>query len=377
MTKTRISIKDYFYHKIGVRSHLADNKDVCNMIRFLFNVVLPILKLISIIYGFIVTLRNFLYDVGIFKIRNLDCMVISVGNITVGGTGKTPAVISLAGFLMEKKKKVAILLRGYKGIEKESTIINFPDRLNNNSDEISDEAVMIAKELPEALVITGKDRFKSGLIAHETVHPDVIILDDGYQHRKIKRDIDILILDYKKPFGNGKMLPAGTMREKLKNIKRADAIIFSRVKDDFRFENIPDPLKNLLTLFRKYSAADHKPVSIFKYPDNTEVPDDELKGKKFITFSGIGKPESFVDSLKRLKLEVIDSIVFDDHHKYIDKSYGEISSRVNKLNSNNLMTTEKDIVKIDSDKLGGCNLYFLRISFEFKDGFPGWKGLLT
>jgi tetraacyldisaccharide 4'-kinase len=376
MANTLMTIKEYLFEKIGICNIIENNDPISFNKKILCHLVLSLLKPVSIIYGLIISIRNFIFDTGIFKIHKLDCMVISIGNITVGGTGKTPAVISLGQYFIENGKKVAILLRGYKGKENESRFINDPSN-NAGFKDLSDEALMIANEIPKACIITGKDRIKSGLIAIDKFSPNVIILDDAFQHRRIHRDYDILIMDYAKPLGNGKLLPAGTLRESASNIKRGNAIIFSRVLDDFSIESLPSIIKRELTTSKKYSAANHILKDIIKLPDCQSINVEDLSNKKFLAFSGIAKPDSFSEILKRTRIHFDEHIIFDDHHQYVDSSYDRIIKRAKELKIDALITTEKDIVKIQIEHFKGFSLYYLKIGFEFKSGLPCWKELLT
>ena len=180
-------------------------------------------------YAASVQLRNILYTYGIFKARRLPCRVISVGNIVVGGTGKTPAVIAIAKHLQREGMRVAILLRGYKRrVREKVTIVSDGEKVCTSPIESGDEAYMMAKHLRNVPIIVGKCRYSAGQVALERFKVDVLLLDDGFQHRQLERDVDILTIPTTHPFGSPeKLLPAGTLREPLTALRRADLILLT------------------------------------------------------------------------------------------------------------------------------------------------------
>lgn len=291
---------------------------------------------LSFIYYVVIFLRNFLYD--FFPIsKSLNTFVISIGNINVGGTGKTPFLLYLIDLLQDKYKNIVILTRGYGG--------QFSGEVYD-IDGFSDEARLIKRRFPHVTVIAGKKRYKNYLkYLKSKKQPDIVILDDGFQHRKIKRDIDIVMFDGKLLFGNGQIFPQGPLREPLESLKRADVLILK----DGQAENIPR-LKDLIL---------DKPILNF-YLDEFEIINmnrekiniDKLKNKKIVSFCGIGNPESFRHIVTNLGLQVVDFIIFNDHVKYSEKELEKIL----KHNADYYITTEKDFVKLDkiwenSDKL--------------------------
>ncbi len=201
---------------------------------------------ISYGYGMVVRFRLWLYNKEILKQKNLSCFVISVGNIVVGGAGKTPMAIYLAQVLKKMEKQVVVVSRGYKGKYKDpAVIVTDGDQIFISAKDSGDEPYMMAKRRLFPVVI-GKDRFKAGMKAMDAFHPDVIVLDDGFQHLKLKRDLDFLLLDYSSPFGNKRFLPAGRLRESPEtSAQRTDAIIFTRCRDiDENTESIEQVLQH-------------------------------------------------------------------------------------------------------------------------------------
>jgi len=374
----RTSLKEYILERIGVFYIPEERKGKSPFLKSVGDIIFLLLRILSFFYGFIIRVRNFCYDMHLVRSAKLDCKVISIGNITVGGTGKTPAVVSLARYLIGEGKRVCILLRGYKGKGKgKSVIITGSTKGETSARDTGDEALVITSSVPEAVVIAGGDRVYTGRIALEKYAPDVIILDDAFQHRRLERDVDVLIVDYEKPFGNGRMLPAGVLREPPRNIKRADIVIFTRVEEDVSPERFSPPIKGLSAGSKKYSLASHVPKDIIKYPENEIMSLEEVDRTDFLAFSGIARPDSFEKLMKDLNIPVIDHLIFEDHHVYKKGCYNKIKNRARELGLKALITTQKDLVKIELDELEGLLLHCLRIDFEFKSGFAGWKELLS
>ncbi|MBI5892133.1 MAG: tetraacyldisaccharide 4'-kinase [Deltaproteobacteria bacterium] len=324
---------------------------------FLSKVFLFPLYIISLIYGLIIRIRFFFYSAGIFKTRQLPCIVVSIGNITVGGSGKTPMAIYLAGELAKKGKKVVVLSRGYKSKNKDIDIVSDGKNILLNPDEAGDEPFLIAKKTKNIPVVIGMDRYKAGLFAIEKFHPDIIILDDGFQHIRLKRDKDIVLIDSIRGFGNGCLLPRGILREPIDSFKRADNIFVSNDKNE-----------EIIHKIRAAGAA--APVKSFKYKpsgfvnlaDDTMIEPDKLKNKNILAFAGIANPISFFKTLEGLGIIIKGKMVFPDHHKYNIKDIEKIKTRANSIDC--FITTEKDGVKIKDLLSENIVIYALLIDVE-------------
>jgi len=318
------------------------------------------LFVLSALYKFASAVSNFLYRKKIRKIKKLPVFVISVGNITAGGTGKTPLVIYLAELIQKLGYKPAIIIRGYKGgYEKKGGIVSDGKKICANTEDAGYEPFMIAKKLKNVPVIVGKNRYKSGIIAINKFGTDIIILDDGFQHQKLFRNINLLLLDYKKPFGNKKLLPSGTLREPVSAVKRADVIILTRA-ENFGSENI----KKLTT------APVFKSVHIpFIIKNNKKILKDKrlLKNKKAVIFSGIARNKEFYNTVNKLGCFIKSFIRFEDHHKYIKEDFEKINMAAKNLNTDIIITTEKDYVKIPSDIKFFCEIIIIGINIKFAD----------
>ncbi|WP_300358835.1 tetraacyldisaccharide 4'-kinase [Fusobacterium sp.] len=323
------------------------------------------MKILAYIYYFVTSFRNWLFDKGILKIKKLDdVFVICIGNITVGGTGKTPAVQYFAKRLSQEGRKVAVVSRGYRGKRKvEPLIVSDGKNILVSSKESGDEPYSHALNL-KVPVIVGKDRYKACKLAKEVFDVDTIILDDGFQHRKLFRNMDIVLVDATNPFGWEALLPKGTLRESFHPAaKRASEFIIT--KSDLVPEREVEKLKRFLK--GKYK----KPVSVAKHGisslcdiEGNAKPLFWVKGKRVLLFSGLANPLNFEKTVISLDPSYIERIDFLDHHSFKEKDIELIKKRAEDMKANYIITTEKDIVKLPKN-IHMENLYILKIEFEF------------
>ncbi len=322
-----------------------------------------ILHAVSFIYRLIISLRNRLYDHKIFQEIKLPCPVISVGNITVGGTGKTPCVIWLARMLQEQGFKPAVLSRGYGGKSSEPVnIISNGKDIIASSVEAGDEPFLIARSLRNIPVITGPKRILTGRAAIDRFGANVLICDDAFQHRQIHRHINLVLLDSEKPFGNGYLLPRGELREPISGLGRADAFILTRASEvqvtNLIINKIPG-LQNI-PVFR----SSHRPVDIVSGDYNRQLPLAELKGKKVCAFAGIARPESFKKAIEAAEGQIVSFVSFPDHHRYDKEELESIYNRFVKTKADFLITTEKDGMRLQEFPDLVKNIFMLRIELE-------------
>ncbi len=266
--------------------------------------------------------------------------VISVGNISMGGTGKTPFTLMLSKYFLKAGRKVCILSRGYKGkIGLDTNIICDGKNILLKPPLAADEPFMLANHLKNAIIITGKDRTKSYKFAKMKFSPDIFILDDGFQHRKMHRDIDILLLDYKKPISTGFPFPFGYLREFPSAIRRADIVVFTRAED----EKIPDEVEKYI-LNKPYFFSQIFTTGLFNN-ENVCVT-EKVKNSKFIAFSGIAKNNSFLNTLRQQGLNIVKTTFFNDHHSYTERDEEKLLKLIQKNEADFFVTTEKDFVKL-------------------------------
>jgi len=317
-------------------------------------------------YSIAVRERNFLYSNGWLKSHRADAVVISIGNITVGGTGKTPLVVWLCKQIISDSKfqisnsQCAILTRGYKAAQDS----------RGKTQDYRDEPAILAESCPGVNVIVNPDRVAGAAEAINKFGAKVLIMDDGFQHRRLVRDLDIITIDGTQPFGYGRMLPAGLLREPIASLKRADAAVITRC-DQITETELSQIEKKLEAINPNMIIARsiHSPAYV-KYPElhvtfrkvgiqkNSETMDscfrrndsiEHLKGKKIFAFCGIGNPDSFLNTIKSLSCDLVGEKVYNDHHHYTDGCLADICEQAECLKADLILTTQKDWTKIISD----------------------------
>ena len=315
------------------------------------------LRGLSYIYGFGLRTNLWMYKAGILTARKLDCCVISVGNITVGGTGKTPTAQRVAMTIKNMGYRVVILNRGYHSHwDKPIGVVSDGEKIYMTSYEAGDEAYLMAKMMPGIPVIIGRKRDVTGSYAVEKLHAEVIIMDDGFQHWKLKRDMDIVLVDTQNLFGNGVMLPGGVMREPLSHLNRADILLFTRSDRSSQLTRT-----SLAESIRRYNTKAPIVESIHHAKEFVEIADwhkgiqdksislEELKGRRVVVFSAIGNPLSFEQSVSGCGLDIVEAMRYPDHHDYDMPEMQYIGERVSELKADALITTGKDAVKIPTE----------------------------
>ncbi|MBI1925304.1 tetraacyldisaccharide 4'-kinase [Candidatus Poribacteria bacterium] len=307
---------------------------------------------LSWIYGSLVIARGWLYERRILKPKRLPCAVISVGNITVGGTGKTPTVIWIAKYMRDAGFRVAILLRGYRRQKRSSPIAVVSDgkEILLSTAESGDEAQMIAKVTPGVPVLVGKDRYGAGLEAIRRWGVQVVILDDGFQYRQLARELDIVTVDGTQAFGTGRLLPAGTLREPISALRRADAILLTRM-DVVKARGDKAPTTVRATI-EKYVKAEqigescHQPTTLYRLGTGEKIGLSLLKGQRALAVCGIGNPGAFADTLRRYEPQHVELLAFPDHHRYTPSDLIVIRDRARLAGANMIVITQKDEQKL-------------------------------
>ncbi len=315
---------------------------------------------------------------GLKNRKRLPHRVISIGNLTVGGTGKTPAVIAVASEARRRGFFPCILTRGYKGRAKGPCIISRGNGPLLDADEAGDEALLMAEKVRGVPVIKGSDRYEAGLFAIRELRSSVaafpsrflFILDDGYQHWKLCRDVDVLLIDSTNPFGNNRLLPMGPLREPLSEMRRAGIIVLTRRRKETASDLM---LENLENEIRRYNpdapifSSGHAPAGLGTVSGGA-LPPDALAGKRVFAFCGIGNPAAFRNTLAAIGADVRGFTVFRDHHVYSLREMDRIMESAKTCEADWIVTTEKDIMKLRNFDVSG-NLVSLRIEFEVDKGF--------
>ena len=330
----------------------------------LFDLLRGLLALLSVPYLGVVTARNAYYRLIKSSVRRLGRPVISIGNITTGGTGKTPVAAHVANMLLQRGRKVALILRGYKGRP-----IQFDDEQRDWAAERwrkeSDEALVLKRLCPKSRVLVNPDRIAAARDAL-AAGADAFVLDDAFQHRRIARDLDIVLIDATAPFGYGYLLPRGLLREPTRSLQRADVVVLTRCNQ------IDDTARSLL-LRRIDRLSGGKPLiqaahRIVGFTDlkGAPVEVDEPSDMQAILFAGIGNFDSFRSCAEELGVHVLAAYEYPDHHDYTAEETGGLSNVADTLEANVLLTTEKDAVKLVG-RWGeeACRLLVLRLAIEF------------
>lgn len=314
------------------------------------SLLLPLLEFFSFFYSKITAFRNYLYDIGLLKEIKVNAFVISVGNLTTGGVGKTPLVAELAKFYLAQDKNVAIISRGYGGklSAKKVNVISNGQEIFYTAKEAGDEPYWFAENLKGINVLTCANRVKAANYAIQNLGVNVIILDDAFQHRKIQRDLNLVLIDSEKLLGNQKHLPAGPLRENISGLKRADKLVIMNKSAKKTDKNV------LSSIFEKYDEENTFICNVVPgYTYNIKTNEVLPLKTDVIAVSAIGQPEQFY-SFVRQKFNLTMEVTFNDHHQY----------KINDINKykGNIVTTEKDAVKLKSFNLN--NIYAMKLKLD-------------
>ena len=315
-----------------------------------------VLLAISFLYRGIVRLRLYLFSTHFMRKHQVGCPVISIGNLTVGGTGKTPVVEKLAKDLTERGRRVAILSRGYKSVRRRYygnqptpvRVVSEGGAILLDSKTAGDEPFMLAKNLRGVAVVVEKNRVACGLHAVNALGSDLLILDDGLQYLKLHRRFDLVLIDREAPFGNEHLLPRGTLREPPEHLRRGTHILECR----------------------------HHPVELQNFATGEILPLEKLKGLRAGSLSAIASPESFEQGLRRLGVQLELTQSFADHHRYSKRELDRFLKRCERRGVSCVLTTEKDAVRMPRLIQQSLPIYYLRIEIEIVRGIEHWNRML-
>ncbi len=347
---------------------------------------------ISKIYEAAVQFRLFLWKNRIFRDHTLGCQVVSIGNLTVGGTGKTPVVEVFARALQQAGRRVAILSRGYKSTprplwQRILTKITFQDdqippkivsdghSLLLDSAQAGDEPYMLASNLKDVVVLVDKNRVKAGRYAISKFGCDTLLLDDGFQYLALKSRLDICLVDRHNPFGNHYLLPRGTLREPIANLKRAHYIFITKCNDR--------GARKLRRYIRDYNAraeiieCTHQPLYLQDVFSGERQELSYLRGRNVAAISGIAMPESFENGLRDLGANVIYAKRYADHHRYTQQEILNMINRSLKRGATAILTTEKDAVRFPKIDRRDIPLYYLRVEIRIIAGAKDFQDAVT
>ncbi|MDQ6765291.1 MAG: tetraacyldisaccharide 4'-kinase, partial [Verrucomicrobiota bacterium] len=346
-----------------------------------------VLHALSFVYERAVQFRLFLYRHRILRERTLGCLVISIGNLTVGGTGKTPIVEKFARALRTGGRRVAILSRGYKSVPQPMAKKRFgsfrktvppPPRIVSDGKSLlldsltaGDEPYMLANNLKDVIVLVDKDRVKSGLFAIKELQADTLLLDDGLQYLHLKHRLDIVLIDRQAPFGNEYLLPRGTLREPPRNLRRASYIFITKCTGESN--------EGLIARIQRYNRTAeiiecaHKPLHLQNVFTGEQLPLENLRDAYIGSLCGIAAPESFEEGLRKLGARLEISKHYTDHHRYTEAELQSFINRSVRRDLAMIVTTEKDAVRFPRLMKPEVPIYFLRVEIEILSGHESWE----
>ena len=349
----------------------------------LATLVRSLLYLLSKVFQVLVKIRLFLYQARILRDTTLGIQVIAIGNLTVGGTGKTPVVEKFARELQKQGRTVAILSRGYRSrpqplaqwflnrilLRADSTpprVVSDGKSLLLDSDTAGDEPYMLASNLQDVVVLVDKDRVKSGRYAIENFGCDTLLLDDGFQYWKLAgRRQDVVLIDCQQPFGNEKLMPRGTLREPHSHLARASTIFIT--KSDGNTGELRERIAKLNSTAAVIECV-HHPLYFEDVFSGERQGLDFLKGKKVASLSGIAQPESFEQSLVKVGGELVYSKRFADHHRFTQQEILNAINRAKKRQAEIIITTQKDAVRFPKIDRRDLPIFFMRVEIKIVAG---------
>ena len=326
-----------------------------------------ILKGLSVIYASVVRVWLLAYRIGIKKSRSVQSAVLSIGNITTGGTGKTPMVGWILDYCHSEGIKAGVLTRGY-GVKRKATILilNSVSANQGNSEIFGDEPWMIFHNHPQSSIYISSDRFKAAELASNEV--DLLVMDDGMQHLRLQRDLNIVLIDASTSLGNHQLFPLGPLREPLLSLKRADVVIYTKT-------NLAQPasLKELLQPYLADGVAqfesEFKPVGLVPFDNQSSIACEEILGKRCFLFSGVGNPASFEKIVQQAGGVVINHTMLPDHFRYGEDSIRRIVEIADNVDYDFLICTEKDWTKLESWREKLPEGWYLKMEMTIDSGF--------
>ncbi|MEZ6046680.1 MAG: tetraacyldisaccharide 4'-kinase [Planctomycetaceae bacterium] len=319
-----------------------------------------LLYVCSFVYGTVIWIRNICYDIKWFKPFEANCVVVSIGNLTTGGTGKTPVVSYVANWFEREGFDVVIISRGYHQLE----------------DNVNDEKLVLEKLCPGIPHILNKNRVEAVKEAIEEFDADVVVLDDAFQHRRLARDLDIVLLDMSSPFGYDFLLPRGMLREHPDGLQRAGLVMLTRVNQasEEELEEVQQQQRLLRDPKSTEDDDDLLTVEVSFPPERfinsrgASVDLEKLREEQIAAFCGIGNPDAFLQSLENLELEVAYFQAFPDHHHYSEEELDRVAEAAREAGCTHLLTTLKDLVKIEKNRWDNLPLWAVATGIEFENG---------
>jgi tetraacyldisaccharide 4'-kinase len=332
----------------------------------------------SWIWDIVHRVRRHFYFYGVFKQNHFEVPIVSIGNLSFGGTGKTPFTLWMSKYLDDIGMKVMILTRGYKGdLENSSGIIRAGRKLGFNSQDYGDEATLLARRQKSVTVVVGKNRSSNLEYYFEEINPDVVLLDDGHQHLNLSRNLNIILFDVTMPLEKYKVAPMGYLREDFSALRDTDVIVFGKVNQvpQSTIDDLEKLIKPHISSDTIFGQMIYRPTGFFDVSYKKKFDLSELENQNIIAVAGIASPHSFFELLADLNTNVVQTFTYPDHHYFTLEEMREILNTADKKNAL-VITTEKDMVKmrriVDDDRM-----LYLEILIEFVSGEEEIKNILS
>ena len=318
--------------------------------------------------------REWLYRRGVLRSRAVPAVVVSVGNLTVGGTGKTPATELAAVTLASLGRRPAIVSRGYRRRSRGVQIVADTASIRLDPEEAGDEPFLLARRLPGVPVVVGANRHEAAALAVERFGVDAVVLDDGFQHRTLRKDLEIVMVRAEMPWGNGQLLPRGPLREPLTALARADLVVATGVSGRDHAPAVQETIGRYACHVPVLTAA-YTPAKCWRAGRMEPIGLERLSGLRVLAFAGIASPDSFARTLKDLGAVVDDVAAFADHHWYSGPDIARLDARAGRMGVDALVTTEKDWVRLRGLPLPERPLYVVSVTLDLVTGEAQWRAV--
>ncbi|HEX2437789.1 MAG TPA: tetraacyldisaccharide 4'-kinase [Methylomirabilota bacterium] len=332
----------------------------------------PLLSVLAGGYRGLVGARDWLYARGMLHGRSLGCPVVSIGNLTVGGTGKTPAVELAVRTLLDLGHRPAVLSRGYGRRGGGVQIVADAASIRLDAEEAGDEPFLLARRLPGVPVVVGANRYEAGGVARARFGVTAVVLDDGFQHRTLAKDLEIVMARATQPWGNGRLLPGGPLREPLAGLARADLVVATGARGPADAGEVTATVARLAPRVPVLTAV-HVPTECFESTPMRQVPVGALAGARLLAFAGIGTPSGFRRTLDEAGVTVVEFEAFSDHHWYAREDLSRLERRAAVAGADGFVTTEKDWVRLRSLPPLARPVYVLSVRLALTSGEAEWR----
>jgi tetraacyldisaccharide 4'-kinase len=334
------------------------------------------LSVLSWAYRVVIAMRDRAYRWGVLRTGRLPCPVISVGNLTLGGSGKTPTVELAVRTLLEMGAIPAILSRGYGRVTRGVHVVADRDGIRAEARSAGDEPLLLAERLPGVPVVVGENRYEAGRVAVERCGATALVLDDGFQHRTLAKDLEILVVPGRAPWGNARVFPRGMLREPLSGLGRAHLVVVTNPSG-------PDTVAEVTATVRRHHATAAVLAARYHLQDAIEtqrrrrVPAAELAGRRLLAFAGLGSPQGFADTLDAAGIRRVGFAEFPDHHWFTAGDLAELARDARAAGAQGLVTTEKDWVRVRDLPPPPLPLWVLPVRLAIESGQETWQRLLA